>query len=148
MFLKDRPGFNPFRPVHYYIKIKIKLNCYFHTSLWCIKRFYEGLYGLHKTFWGTTKKSENKNLSLLSLFIRDRDGKSWITNNFHHRGYCNDYPFFASHVTIHLIHNLFLCCDTIILSEYYPGTTSYLNLKSKLPLNKQQLWFFGCILHI
>ena len=26
-----------------YIEIKIKLNFYFHTSLWCLKRFYEGL---------------------------------------------------------------------------------------------------------
>ena len=25
------------------IKIKIELNFYFHTSLWCLKRFYEGL---------------------------------------------------------------------------------------------------------
>ena len=25
---------------------KIKLNFYFHTSLWCLKRFYEGLKGL------------------------------------------------------------------------------------------------------
>ena len=31
------------------IEIKIELNFYFHTSLWCLKRFYEGL-GLHKTF--------------------------------------------------------------------------------------------------
>ena len=36
------------------IKIKINLNFYFHTSLWCLK-------GLHKTFWGITKKCENKN---------------------------------------------------------------------------------------
>ena len=27
------------------IEIKIKLNFYFHTSLWCLKRFYEGLKG-------------------------------------------------------------------------------------------------------
>ena len=26
-----------------YVKIKVKLNFYFHTSLWCLKRFYEGL---------------------------------------------------------------------------------------------------------
>ena len=39
---------------------KIKLNFYFHTSLWCLRRFYEGL---DKVFWGTTKKCENKNLS-------------------------------------------------------------------------------------
>ena len=42
---------------------KINLNFCFHTSLSCLKRFYEGLRGLHKTFWGTTKKCENKNLS-------------------------------------------------------------------------------------
>ena len=45
------------------IEIKIKLNFYFHTSLWCLKRFYEGLKGLHKTFWGTKKKCENENLT-------------------------------------------------------------------------------------
>ena len=28
---------------------KIKLNFYFHTSLWCLKRFYEGLKGLSVT---------------------------------------------------------------------------------------------------
>ena len=32
------------------------LNFYFRTSLWCLKKFYEGLKGFHKTFWGTTKK--------------------------------------------------------------------------------------------
>ena len=45
------------------IKIKINLNFYFHTSLQCLKRFYEGLTGLRKTFSGTTKKCENKTLS-------------------------------------------------------------------------------------
>ena len=40
-----------------------KINLNFHTSLWCLERFYEGLKGLYKTFWGTTKKCENKNLS-------------------------------------------------------------------------------------
>ena len=29
------------------IEINIRLNFYFHTSLWCLKRFYEGLKGLH-----------------------------------------------------------------------------------------------------
>ena len=38
------------------IKIKININFYFHTSLWCLKRFYAGLWGLNKTFWGSTKK--------------------------------------------------------------------------------------------
>ena len=45
------------------IEIKIELSFYFHTSLWCLKRFYEGLYGLHETFSGTTKKCENKTLT-------------------------------------------------------------------------------------
>ena len=36
-------------------KINVSLNLYFHTSLWFLKRFYEGLSGLHKTFWGTTR---------------------------------------------------------------------------------------------
>ena len=42
---------------------EIKLNFYFLTSLWCFKRFYEDPKGLHETFWGTTKKCENKNLT-------------------------------------------------------------------------------------
>ena len=42
---------------------KIKLNFYFHTCWWCFKRFFEGLKDLHKTFWGTTKKCEDKNLT-------------------------------------------------------------------------------------
>ena len=37
------------------IEIKINYNFYFHTSLWCLKRFYEDLEGLHKTFGDTTK---------------------------------------------------------------------------------------------
>ena len=32
------------------IKIKINSNFYFHTSLWSIKKFYEGLKSIHKTF--------------------------------------------------------------------------------------------------
>ena len=44
-----------------WIEIKIKLNFYFPTSLWCLKRFHEGLKGLYETFRGTTKKCENKN---------------------------------------------------------------------------------------
>ena len=54
------------------IKIKIKLNFYFHTLLRCLKRFYEGLF--HKTFCGTTKKCENEKL-IFFLFVRDWDGK-------------------------------------------------------------------------
>ena len=50
---------------------KIKLNFYFHTPLfWCLKRFYQGLKGLYKTFWGTTKKCDNKNLTLIFIWIQ------------------------------------------------------------------------------
>ena len=45
------------------IEIKIKLNLYFHTFLWCLKRFYEDLKGPYKTFWGTAKKCEDKHLT-------------------------------------------------------------------------------------
>ena len=45
------------------IEIKIKLNFYFYTSFWGLKRFYKGLKRLRKTFWDTTKKCENKNLT-------------------------------------------------------------------------------------
>ena len=54
---------------------KIKLNFYFHASLWCLKKFYEGLEGFQKTFWGTTKNCENKNLTLFFLFAWD-----WFTS--------------------------------------------------------------------
>ena len=46
-------------------EIKFNLNYYFPTFLRCLKEFYEGL---HKTFWGTTKKCENKNSNQFSLF--------------------------------------------------------------------------------
>ena len=45
------------------IEIKIKLNFYFYSSFWGLKRFYKGLKRLRKTFWDTTKKCENKNLT-------------------------------------------------------------------------------------
>ena len=41
---------NPFRP-NPGRREKIKLNFYFHTYLWCLKRLYEGLKGL-KIFTG------------------------------------------------------------------------------------------------
>ena len=39
---------------------KINMNFYFHTSLLYLRRFYEGLKGLHKTFRSSTKKYESK----------------------------------------------------------------------------------------
>ena len=43
-----------------YVKIKINLNSYFHTSLWYLKRPCEGPKGLHKTLWDSTQKCEVK----------------------------------------------------------------------------------------
>ena len=37
---------------------KVNLSFYLHTSLWYLKRFYEGLKDLHKTFSGGAKKCE------------------------------------------------------------------------------------------
>ena len=54
-------GFDPSRP-NPGRREKKKLNFYFHTTLRCLRRFYEGLKGLHKTFWGTAKNCESKNL--------------------------------------------------------------------------------------
>ena len=69
--------FNYSRPIlsESCIKIKINLSFCFHNSLWCLKKFYEGLEGLHKTFLGTTLKCKNKSLSEFSRFARDRGGK-------------------------------------------------------------------------
>ena len=49
---------------------KINLNFYSHTSLRCLKRFYEGLKGLHKIFQDTTKKCENKNFMFIFVLIQ------------------------------------------------------------------------------
>ena len=46
---EDPDPINPSRP-NPGRREKTKLNFYFHTSLWCFKRFYEGLKGFHKTF--------------------------------------------------------------------------------------------------
>ena len=42
---------------------QIKAQVFLETVLWCLKKFYEGFWGLYKTFWGTTGKCENKNLT-------------------------------------------------------------------------------------
>ena len=60
------------------------LNFSFHTSLWCFKRFYEGLWGLHKTFWRTTKKCENKNVSKFLFYYSflKCTGLEWFTISY------------------------------------------------------------------
>ena len=46
---------------------KINTNFYFHTSLWCLKRFDEGRKDLdfHKTFRGTKKKVWKQKFKLI-----------------------------------------------------------------------------------
>ena len=67
--------FNPFRPnPGRRERINLK-NVYFHTFSRCLKRFYEGLKGLHEVFWGTTKKFENQiNLILISTQLSEMHG--------------------------------------------------------------------------
>ena len=62
LFFLDFHSVRHFRPT-FYLVVQIICNSFFHTSLWCIKKIYEGIQGLHKTFWGTTNKCKNKNLT-------------------------------------------------------------------------------------
>ena len=55
-----------------HIEIKVMLNFYFHTFLWCPKGFMKK--ACTKPFWGTTSKCENKHSFF--LFLRDWDGRS------------------------------------------------------------------------
>ena len=59
------------------MKRKINLNFYFQTYLWFLKRFHEGIKGLHKTNRGALKKCENKKSSYFNInFLNARDGMS------------------------------------------------------------------------
>ena len=63
-----RTPWYPFRPD----KQKTLAAFFISHFLWCFKRFYEDLKGIHKTSWGTKKKCENN-----ITFWNARDGKSW-----------------------------------------------------------------------
>ena len=58
---KPTSHLNPSRSVPVKEKKLTLIFFFFHNSLWYLKRFYEGLKDLHKTYWGTTKNGENKN---------------------------------------------------------------------------------------
>ena len=45
------------------IEIKIELSFYFDTSLWCLKRFYEGIKAFIKPFEAPQRSVKNKNLT-------------------------------------------------------------------------------------
>ena len=61
-FIRYFRAFNPSQ-LNPGLREKVKLNFYFHTSFWCLKRFYESLKDLHKTFLGAKQKCQNKNLT-------------------------------------------------------------------------------------
>ena len=66
---KELYGFKTSHPDHRK-REKICMNLYFHSSLWSLKRFCKGLKDLYKTFWGTTKKRDNKYLSWYKILIQ------------------------------------------------------------------------------
>ena len=49
-----------------------KLTYFLNTSLWCFKRFFEGL---HKTFWGTCEIKIKVNFHFNTIFWNKRGGK-------------------------------------------------------------------------
>ena len=61
------------KTVHTARREKINLNFYIRWSLWCLKRIYEDHKDLHKTFWGTTKKCQNK-LIFIWIQLSEMDG--------------------------------------------------------------------------
>ena len=67
-------------------KEKINLSFYFHNSLSCLKRFYKGHKGLHKTFWGATK-CESKDLSsfLFQYNFLEFTGRKGLIVSWQHR---------------------------------------------------------------
>ena len=64
------------------IEIKIKLNFCFHTSLWCIRRFYKGLKALIKPF-KVPQRSVKTKLKLKLIFsLRPELGREVLSANF------------------------------------------------------------------
>ena len=61
---------------------KMSLTFYFYTSLWCLKRFYEGFKGFKKTFWGTTKKVKKKRLNFYFNTTFRKHGTGRIKGKF------------------------------------------------------------------
>ena len=60
------------------IEIKVNLNFYFHTYLWYLKRFFEGL---HKIFWSKEVWKQNFNLIFSLRPGSGREGLSSILAN-------------------------------------------------------------------
>ena len=83
------------------IKIKINLNFYFHTPLWCLKRFYEGLKGLHKIFWAPQssvkiKIQNNFYFNTTTWNVRGAKGKNFLAQSalitFFCKTFCTQRP--------------------------------------------------------
>ena len=58
-------------------KIKINLNFYFYSSLWCLKKFSEGLKGLHKPF-ETPQRSTKIKIKFNFLFSSGGSGQEGL----------------------------------------------------------------------
>ena len=74
--------------------------------MWCLKRFYEGLEGLHKTFSGTTKKCENNvdfyfiQLSEIQFIFSPSFGTGRV--KYKHKNIPDFFnPFFATRIFLH-----------------------------------------------
>ena len=70
---KPRSYLNPSRP-NPRQRERINLNFYIYTTLWCLQRFYEDIKRLHKTFRGTSRKCENKNLIFIWIQLSEKHG--------------------------------------------------------------------------
>ena len=58
--------------------------------MWYLKSFYEGLRGLHKTFWGNTKKCDYFNVIFRNA--RDRNGNHCIWSLLGYQDHCSIVP--------------------------------------------------------
>ena len=58
--------------------------------MWYLKSFYEGLRGLHKTFWGNTKKCDYFNVIFRNA--RDRNGYHCIWSLLGYQDHCSIVP--------------------------------------------------------
>ena len=74
--------FNPSRP-DLGRREKINLNFYFHFSLWCLKRFYEGLKGLHKTFKASQRSVKIFKLVFTLIQLSEMHGAERVKNDLH-----------------------------------------------------------------
>ena len=111
-------------------------------------RFYEGL---HKTFWGTTKKSQNKSSTWFFLFVRNWDGKAWRERNVCHlpknvNKSCDSWvwlAWFAKKVVRCCQRSLWL--DQRQIEIFWSKAVMWLWLEEEIPLAPQYLSLYSSI---